>query len=98
MTRGRRSRAPGRRPVVAEPQKEMSGVLFRNDRRRDGKQDPNLQGSCTIDGRRYWISAWTNTVQRGERRGEKYVALSFRPAEERPERDLAAGRDDDIPF
>jgi hypothetical protein len=61
---------------MAEPQKDLSGVLFRNDRRRDGKQDPNLQGSCTIDGRRYWISAWTNTVQRGERRGEKYIALS----------------------
>jgi hypothetical protein len=80
-------------------QKDMSGVLFKNDRRRDGKQDPNLQGSCTIDGRRYWISAWTNTMQRGERRGEKYIALSFRSAEERHERELVARRDDDeIPF
>jgi hypothetical protein len=80
---------------MAEPQKDMSGVLFRNDRRRDGKQDPNLQGSCTIDGRRYWISARTNTVQRGERRGESYIALSFWAAEERPEHERAAGRDDD---
>ena len=61
-------------------------------RRRDGKQDPNLQGSCTVDGRRSWVSAWTNIVQRGERRGERYVSLSFRAAEERHER---AGRDDD---
>jgi hypothetical protein len=79
-------------------QKDMSGVLFRNDRRRDGKQDPHLQGSCTIDGRRYWISAWTNTVQRGERQGEKYLALSFRCAEERSERERTLGREDDIPF
>ena len=85
---------------MAEPQKELSGVLFKNDRRRDGKQDPNLQGSCTIDGRRYWISAWTNTVQRGERRGEKYIALSFRATEEHPERPPAppTNDDDDIPF
>jgi len=83
---------------MAEPQKDMSGVLFKNGRRRDGKQDPHLQGSCTINGQRYRISAWTNTVQRGERRGEKYVALSFRSAEERHGRELAAGSDDEIPF
>jgi hypothetical protein len=79
-------------------QKDMSGVLFKNDRRRDGKQDPHVQGSCTIDGRRYWISAWTNTVQRGERRGEKYIALSFRSAKERPERERAGRDDEDLPF
>jgi hypothetical protein len=83
---------------MAEPQKDMSGVLFKNDRRRDGKQDPNLQGSCTIDGRRYWISGWTNEVQRGDRRGEKYIALSFRPAEDRPTRRPPPEADDDIPF
>ena len=87
---------------MAEPQKDMSGVLFKNDRRRDGRQYPHLQGSCTIDGRRYWISAWTNTVQRGERQGEKYIALSFRVAEDRRDRPPAPApdgpEDDDIPF
>jgi hypothetical protein len=84
---------------MAESQKDMSGVLFKNDRRRDGKQDPNLQGSCTIDGRRYWISAWTNTARRGERRGERYIALSFRSAEDRRERPPSAPvADDEIPF
>jgi hypothetical protein len=80
-------------------QKDMHGVLFKNDRRRDGKQDPNLQGSCTIDGRRYWISAWTNEVQRGERRGEKYIALSFRAADDHHARTSApSAAEDDIPF
>jgi hypothetical protein len=80
-------------------QKDMSGVLFRNDRRREGKQDPNLQGSCTIDGRRFWVSAWTNTVQRGERRGEKYIALSFRAADDHAARTSASpAAEDDIPF
>jgi hypothetical protein len=83
---------------MAERQKDMHGVLFKNDRRREGKEDPNLQGSCTIDGRRYWISAWTNEMQRGERSGEKYVSLKFRRAEKRHESPRAVGRDDDIPF
>ena len=86
-----------REPGMAD-QKDMSGVLFKNDRRRADKEDPHLQGSCTIGGRRYWVSAWTNIVQRGERRGEKYIALSFRAAEERHGRELVAGSDDDIPF
>jgi hypothetical protein len=80
-------------------QKDMSGVLFKNNRRREGKQDPNLQGSCTIDGRRYWISAWTNTVERGDRRGEKYISLSFRAADGHRERAAASPpAEDDIPF
>jgi hypothetical protein len=68
---------------MADPQEDMSGVLFKNDRRRDGKQDPHLQGSCTIDGLRFWVSAWTNTLARGERRAEKYIALSLRATEAR---------------
>jgi hypothetical protein len=83
---------------MAEPQKNMSGVLFKNDRRRDGKDDPHLRGSCTIGGRRFWMDAWTNTVQRREHQGEKYISIKFRAAEERRGRELAVGRDDDIPF
>jgi hypothetical protein len=63
-------------------QKDMRGVLFKNDCQREGKQDPNCQGSCTIDGRRYWISAWTNTVGRGKHQGEKYLSIKFRVADD----------------
>jgi hypothetical protein len=84
---------------MAGPQKNMSGVLFKNHRRRDGKEDPHLQGSCTIDGRRLWVNAWTNEIQRGERRGERYISLSFRSAEERRERmPPTPAADDDLPF
>lgn len=80
-------------------QKDMHGVLFKNERRREGKEDPHLQGSCTIDGRRYWLSAWTNTIQRGDRQGEKYIALSFRLAEDQRERQPAPlPNNDDILF
>jgi hypothetical protein len=37
---------------------DMEGVLFKTDRRRNGREDPLLQGSCTIPGGRYWIAAW----------------------------------------
>ena len=29
---------------MAELKKDMSGVLFKNDRRRDGQEDPHLRG------------------------------------------------------
>jgi hypothetical protein len=85
---------------MAEPKKDMSGVLFKNDRRRDGKEDPHLRGSCTIGGRRFWIDGWTNTVQRGERQGEKYISIKFRAAEDRCERTPRppAADADDLPF
>ena len=80
-------------------QKDMSGTLFRNDKRRDGKEDPHLRGSCTIDGRRFWMDAWTNTVQRGERQGEKYLSIKLRAAEERRERTPRPPvADSDLPF
>jgi len=84
--------------MAEQQQKDMHGVLFKNDRRRAGKEDPHLRGSCTIGGRRFWIDGWTNTVQRGERHGDKYISIKFRAAEERPGREPTVGRDDDIPF
>ena len=79
-------------------QRNLSGVLFKNDRRRDGKEDPHLRGSCTIGGRRFWVDGWTNTVQRGERQGEKYLTLRFRAAaddrSERTSRPSVADTDD----
>jgi hypothetical protein len=44
------------------------------------------------------MDAWTNTVQRGERQGDKYISIKFRAAEERRGREPAAARDEDIPF
>jgi hypothetical protein len=81
-------------------QKDMSGVLFKNDRRRNGKEDPHLRGSCTIGGQRFWMDARTNTVQRGERQGDKYISIKFRAAEDRRERTPRppVADSDDVPF
>ena len=84
---------------MAEP-KSMSGTLFRNDRRREGKEDPHLRGSCMIGGQRYWMDAWTNTLQRGERQGERYLSIKFRVDEDRRERtpQPPVADTDDMPF
>lgn len=60
-------------------QKDMTGALFINDRREHDKH-PNAKGSCVIDGKKYWISAWTNTAQSS---GAKYQSLKFELAEDR---------------
>jgi len=84
-------------------QRDMEGALFRNQRRETDKH-PNAQGSCTIDGVKYWISAWTNTIRSGDNAGDKYQSLKFKRAEDQPARAAAPQQqapmpeDDDIPF
>lgn len=77
---------------------ELKGVLFRNTRQREGKQDPDMQGNCEIDGREYWVDGWTNEGKEGSKiAGKKFLSLKFRPKEARPSGARPAD-DDDIPF
>ena len=55
----------------------LSGVLFRNDRKESQKQ-PHYKGSCEINGVEYWISSWMNESSKGV----KYMSLKFSPKEE----------------
>ena len=57
---------------MAYEQKNNSGALFKNDKRETEKH-PNAKGSALIDGVEYWVSAWTNTSEKGV----KYQSLSF---------------------
>lgn len=43
---------------MAQEQRDNSGSSFINDRRREGKNDPQITGSVVIDGRAYWIDTW----------------------------------------
>ena len=86
---------------MAYEQRDMSGSLFKNDRR-EKDTHPNATGNALIDGVEYWVSAWTKEA----RDGSKYQSLSFKrkdadqrgsyaKQEQGPEpRDL----DDDVPF
>lgn len=84
---------------MAYEQRDMSGSLFRNDKR-ETDNHPNLKGSALIDGTEYWVSAWTKT----SKTGEKWVSLSFQPKDKaapRPDKPSAPTRDnwdDEIPF
>lgn len=62
---------------MAYEQKDNAGALFINDKRETDKH-PNAKGSAMIGGVEYWVSAWTNTSQKGT----KYQSLSFQPKDQ----------------
>jgi hypothetical protein len=86
---------------MAYEQKDMSGTLFKNDRR-EKDSHPHATGTALIDGVEYWISAWTKDGAKG-----KFQSLSFKRKEERRQQESkpryeAPARqqelDDEIPF
>jgi len=48
------------------------GALFKNLKKREGKQDADYTGSIVVDGVEFWINAWLNESQQGQ----KYMGLS----------------------
>lgn len=49
------------------------GQIWRNEKKRPDKQDPDFTGSLNVDGKDYWVSAW----KRKEGAAERAPALSF---------------------
>lgn len=49
------------------------GQIWKNEKKRDGKQDPDFTGSLNVDGKDYWVSAW----KRKEGAADRAPALSF---------------------
>lgn len=76
-----------------------TGALFINENRTTDKQ-PNAKGSINIEGKEYWLSAWTRVSQKGQR----YQQLAVTPKDQqRPADDINSNPttisfDDDIPF
>ncbi len=68
----------GRRAsVMAFQQKDLSGALFKNDKRTEENNQPNAKGDCLIDGVAYWVSAWTKK----DKNGNPWQSLSFQRKE-----------------
>ncbi len=61
-----------------QPQKDMSGVLFENERKQEDKH-PDRQGTITIAGVQYRLSGWIKTSQGGKR----YLSLAASPMNDR---------------
>ena len=77
--------------------KDMSGVLFKNDRKTTDKH-PDYKGSAIVNGQAMWLSAWINVNEDGSKR----MSLSFQPKEQQqrqeatrqaPKRNAYAERD-----
>lgn len=69
-----------------------SGILFRNDRKRDGSKDPDYTGTCDVScdcGKRFTrkLAGWVKTGRNG-----KFLTVSLKP---RPEGDDAQTTADD---
>lgn len=88
---------------MAYEQKDMSGTLFKNDRR-EKDSHPHAKGTALIDGVEYWVSAWTKEGSKG-----KFQSLSFQRKEQRtqdeskpryaePTNNRRPELDDDLPF
>jgi hypothetical protein len=60
---------------VSYEQRDNSGSLFKNDRKEQDNH-PDYTGSCKIQGREYYISAW---VKEGRNGGKKFFSFAFKP-------------------
>lgn len=82
---------------MAEYDNRNRFTLFRNTKKREGKQDADFNGTFTDEnGREYWINAWSTTPKNG---GDKFLSGSVRLKESRqeaPRRQPAPQRQDDL--
>lgn len=59
----------------------MTGILTRNERK-EQPNHPDYQGSCEIDGRQFWLSAWVKEGKPGSKlAGKKFFSLALKPKE-----------------
>lgn len=82
---------------MAEYDNNMTGALFKNDRKENDKH-PDYRGNCEIDGKKLFVSGWL----RKSRAGETFMSLRFtkpeRPQRATPAPKAVADLDDEIPF
>lgn len=59
---------------MAYEQRDNNGSLWKNDKQREGKNDPGYTGSCMVGGVEYWLSGWVKESPKG-----KFFSLAFKP-------------------
>jgi hypothetical protein len=88
---------------MAYEMKDNTGSLFANENRQSDSH-ANAKGTALIDGKEYWVDAWTNTSAGGKR----YQSLKFKLKDKQPSAQgggfggggasVNQDLDDDIPF
>ena len=84
---------------MADYDNNMRGVLFVNDKG-DNPNRPDYTGNCEIDGKKYRISSWKKTSQKGT----TFLSMSLelddgsRQQAQAPQPQQQDTLDDDIPF
>lgn len=64
-----------------EKKYDNSGSLFRNEKKTEANPSwADYQGSITIEGVEYWLSAW---IKKGQS-GKNFMSLSVKPKENQP--------------
>jgi hypothetical protein len=62
----------------------MSGVLFKNDKKEPGSKQPDYTGNCTVNGVELQLGAWIKESGPNSRNpGRKFMSLSFSPPRDR---------------
>ena len=51
---------------------ELRGVLFKNDKKESDKH-PDYKGNAEVAGVEYWLAAWVNTSDKGD----KFMSIKF---------------------
>lgn len=86
---------------MAEYDNRNRFTLFRNNRKRPDKKDPDFNGTFTdANGKEYWISAWSTAPKNG---GDKFLSGSVTPKEKQSDappvrRVSPAELNDEVPF
>ena len=79
-------------------QRDNSAIAFKNDKRREGKNDPQFRGQGIVNGQEVWVSCWVKEGQKG-----KYLTFAFSKKEAtnaKPKQDAFSHSEerDEIPF
>ena len=73
--------------------KDMSGTLFRNDRKETERQ-PDYKGNALIAGREFALSGWVKQ----SKTGGKFLSLVFKPKDTSPAAQEFEAEAEDLPF